>query len=84
MIGAGVWLLFLIAAIDVRAQGQCPSAADVVQRLEPILPQASAGSALATDIASVEERADGTLSVSLSLSSGGLAQVYSNTFLACP
>ena len=75
MIGAEVSLLSLLAAIatiDVRTQGRCPSAADVVQRLEPILPQAAAGSPLATDVAAVEERADGTLSVSLSLSNGGL------------
>jgi hypothetical protein len=75
VIEAGLSLLSLIAAsaaIDVRTQGQCPSAAEVMQRLRPILPQPSAGSPPAPDVAAVEERADGTLSISLSLSSGGL------------
>jgi hypothetical protein len=65
-------LLASIAAIDVRSPGQCPSAADVAQRLHPILPQVPPGSPLATDVAAVEERPDGTLSLSLSRSTGGL------------
>jgi hypothetical protein len=75
VIGAGLSLLSLlaaIAAIDVRTRGQCPTAADVQQRLQPILPQGPAAAPLATDVAAVEERADGTLSISLSRSSGGL------------
>jgi hypothetical protein len=60
--------LACILALGIQAPGTCPSTADVALRLAPLLPPESESSA--SDSASLDEAADGSLTVSLARSDG--------------
>jgi hypothetical protein len=64
------WLLSTLA-IEVRTEGRCPPAEEVEQRLAPILPLAPSAPSR-NDVALVDERADGSLTLSLSRADGTL------------
>ena len=59
--------------IEVRNEGRCPQAVAVEQRLEPLLPAALVSAAAPlNDVAVVDERGDGSLTLSLSRPDGTL------------
>lgn len=61
-------LASVLLAIQIHATGNCPSAADIAQRISPLLGDGAAASAL--DVATITHSADGTLLVSLDDSGG--------------
>jgi hypothetical protein len=65
MAGLLAWLLM---AIEIRAAGDCPGAADVERRLAPLLGEGT--TAGATDVATIKRAADGTLALSLADAAG--------------
>lgn len=61
-------LAALFAAIEIQATGDCPGAAEVRRRLEPLLDAGSAEGA--SDVATIKQHADGTLVLSLADAAG--------------
>jgi hypothetical protein len=61
----GVVLAAVLLAMHVQTTGRCPAAEDVERQLKPLLPPGFAGGSSPSDVAALEENADGSVTLSL-------------------